>query len=175
MHLDYRCFFKVRHEGQWRKVLERLAIEGSDRKEYTFLEIGELFANDMRFMKAICDQAPIADIFDTVQSSEKEKYYFIHDHKKPPQYFSDLTDYIFEELQSVASGDFILLADVTNFDDDSMGDVVWCYCGGEPELREIGLEDMDQHDEPVQDLLESLAEEYMTEAEQNYLKPFVED
>lgn len=174
MHLDYRCFFMVRHEGQWRKVLERLAIEGSDRKEYTFFEIGELFANDMRFMKAICDQAPIADIFDTVQSSEKEKYYFIHDHKKPPQYFSDLTDYIFEELQSVAPGDFILLADVTNFDDDSMGDVVWCYCGGQ-ELQEIQLEDMDQHDVPVQDLLESITKDHLSTEEQAYLQKFLEN
>ena len=100
MHLDYRCYFKFRREDQWRKALQRL-IEGSDRQDYTFLEIGKMFSNLRRMMELM--NTPMGQIFDTVESSEIGKYYFIHDHKKPRQYFPDLTQYIFEETGNIKS------------------------------------------------------------------------
>ena len=172
MHLDYRCYFKFRREDQWRKALQRLTIEGSDRQDYTFLEIGKMFSNLRRMMELM--NTPMGQIFDTVESSEIGKYYFIHDHKKPRQYFPDLTQYIFEELVQMVPGDFILIADITNFDDDSMGEQIYYYCGGEEALSHCVFEDMNLHDEEIVDLWKVLEMDRLSAAQKQYLKQILD-
>lgn len=41
-----------------------------------------------------------------------------------------MTEEIFDELYEEDPNSFLMIADVTNFDDDSLGDVVWYYLGG---------------------------------------------
>ena len=60
-----------------------------------------------------------------------------------------------------------MIADVTNFDDDSLGDVVWYYLGGKDYTRFIDP-DMERHGIELSDWKGMLAGQPLTQAQKDW-------
>ena len=127
MHLDYRFYVKFRNKELWRIFLEKVTIEASDGEEYNLLEISKVFNSPSGMMRIM---EPVGMIFDTVTAVENEAFLFIHDHRKSFNFFKGLTDYLLDELKSFAEDDAVMIADLTDYDTDMMGDHIMYYLGG---------------------------------------------
>ena len=95
---------------------------------FSFRKLAETFGSMKAMTKAM--DTPLGTVFDTVTAPRAEQFLFIHDHYKNLQTYMAMTEEIFDELYEEDPNSFLMIADVTNFDDDSLGDVVWYYLGG---------------------------------------------
>ena len=64
---------------------------------------------------------------------------------------------------------FLMIADVTNFDDDSLGDVVWYYLGSKDYTRFIDP-DMERHGIELSDWKGMLAGQLLTQAQKDWVQ-----
>ena len=92
---------------------------------FSFRKLAETFGSMKAMTKAM--DTPLGTVFDTVTAPRAEQFLFIHDHYKNLQTYMAMTEEIFDELYEEDPNSFLMIADVTNFDDDSLGDVVWYY------------------------------------------------
>lgn len=148
MHLDYRCFIKLDDPLVLRDCLKKIELEASDGNVYSVSEIADIFTDFEQWNK-ITDE-PIGDIFDTVTLGEKEGFCYIHDRQKSFSFFKDLTAYIFEVLNDNIPNKFIIVADVTDYDDDSFGNHIFYYLGGDKAIKTVaidGPDGLESHDE----------------------------
>lgn len=179
MHLDYRCYIKFRDPSLWRKALAALEIEDTNGQIHTFLEIGEMFREVSKLFEKLTDHDPMADIFDTTTMSEEEAFYFVHDHRKPYAFFEGLTNYMFCTLLNEIGENFVLIADVTNYDDDSMGNYILYYLGEtDAALHQFvvdGPDGLDHHDNNIADIDTMLADAPITEQQKNSMRAIVGD
>ena len=78
-----------------------------------------------------------------------------------------MAEEIFDELYEEDPNSFLMIADVTNFDDDSLGDVVWYYLGGKDYTRFIDP-DMERHGIELSDWKAMLAGQPLTQAQKDW-------
>ncbi len=175
MHLDYRCYVKFRDSSLWQKALTSLAMEAGDGNEYSFLEIGEVFRNMIKLFEMMDE--PITNIFDTVTMFEEEAFYFIHDHKKSFSFFEGLTNYIFETIANKVGENFVLIADVTNYDDDSMGNHIYYYLGEKKSVLHKfvveGPEGLEHHENNIADIDTMLVDAPITAEQKDTMNAIV--
>lgn len=167
MHLDYRCFIRVDDPSLLNHALKKIELEASDGNVYSLAQIAEVFSDIEQIMKIT--QEPIGDIFDTVSSDKELGFCFIHDHRKSFDFFKALTDYIHETLIASIGNNFIIVADVTNYDDDSFGNHIFYSLGEGKEVKSLvieGPEGLEMHEEnEVSELLSILKNYNISETE----------
>ncbi len=165
MHLDYRFYAKiVNNTDQWRDVMNNITIEALDGEEYTLWEISK------QILWHVEDQAGM--IFDTVTADEDEAYIYIHDYLKSESFFERLTQYLAKEVIDVAGDNAYIIADLTDYDTDMMGDRLFYYLGG-GEIREgrvEGPKGLDHHDIEISNFKKMLKYETLSSSEQKKLK-----
>lgn len=170
MYLDYRAFVKFHSKEMWRIYLEKVTIEGSNGEEYNLFEISKVFNSPSDMLRIM---EPIGMIFDTVTAVENEAFLFIHDHRKSFNYFKRLTYYLLDELRSLAEDDAVMIADLTDYDTDMMGDHIMYYLGGGEEgVKECiveGPEGLDHHDIEISNFTEMLKYVTLSERQQQKL------
>ena len=110
---------------------------------------------------------PLGTVFDTVTAPRAEQFLFTHDHYKNLQTYMAMTEEIFDELYEEDPNSFLMIADVTNFDDDSLGDVVWYYLGGKDYTRFID-QDMERHGIELSNWKGMLAGQPLTQAQKDW-------
>lgn len=171
MHLDYRFYVKFRSKALWRDRMNAIAMETADGEEHTLLEISKVFSS-MKEMHRILE--PVGRIFDHVTAVEDDAFCFIHDNKKSFDFFSRFTEYLFEEIISVAGDDAVMIADLTDLDADGVGNQIWYYLGGG--MEGIGQclveedEGLAQHIAvEISDFAQMLASEQLTQAQKKQL------
>lgn len=172
MHLDYRFFVIFKTSNQWKHSLKKIAIEATNGEEYNLFEISRVF-NNSNLMNQLFD--PIGDIFDTVTAVEDKAFCYIHDHLKSESFFNRLTDYLFTEIIEVTD-EAIMIADLTDYDTDMMGDHITYYLGGgKHAIKKCiveGSEGLSHHDIDISDLSKMLKHETLTQAEQQRIKEY---
>ena len=141
MQLDYRCYVHFRDAAAFDRALDLLTVK-TTAGAFPFRKLAETFSNMKAMTKAM--DTPLGQVFDTVTAPRNEQFLFIHDHYKNLQTYMAMTEEIFDELYEEDPNSFLMIADVTNFDDDSLGDVVWYYLGGKDYTRFIDP-DMERH------------------------------
>lgn len=95
-------------------------------------------------------QEPTGDIFDTVSSDKDIGFCFIHDHKKSYNFFKALTGYMHETLFASIGNNFVVVADVTDYDDDSFGNHIFYFLGAGNEVKSLvaeGPEGLEMHED----------------------------
>lgn len=148
MYLDYRCYIKTNEPSLLQKGLKQVEMEAVDGSVFALMEIAEVFTDPNQMMRMI--EEPIGDIFDTVAYDNKVGFCFIHDHKKSFDFFEGLTSYIFEQMMATIGDNFVMVADVTNYDDDSFGNAIFYYLGENQKISTLhidGPEGLEMHDE----------------------------
>ena len=87
-------------------------------------------------------------------------------------------DYLFETIIETAENDAIMIADITDFDDDSMGDQIIYYLGGGcSQIKHCTVEDYDglnHHLIPISDFSEMLKFEKLSAYQKQKLQKFCE-
>ena len=78
-----------------------------------------------------------------------------------------MAEEIFDELYEEDPNSFLMIADVTNFDDDSLGDVVWYYLGGKDYTRFID-QDMERNGIELSNWKGMLAGQPLTQAQKDW-------
>lgn len=161
MHLDYRCFIKFKDSLHLKEGLKKIEIGACDENVYSLYEISKVFSDPKQMMRMI--EEPIGDIFDTVATDEKIGFCFVHDHKKSFSFFKELTAYFYETLTNQIGSDFIIVADITDYDDDSFGNHIFYYLGANNEIKKIvveGLEGLMLHNETEISEMVKILKEY---------------
>lgn len=165
--MDYRCFIRVNDPTLLNKGLQKIELEASDGNVYSLSQIADIFSDIEQIMRIT--QEPIGDIFDTVSSDNEIGFCFIHDHKKSFNFFKALTDYIQETLFASIGNNFAIVADITNYDDNSFGNHIFYSFGTSDEIRSLvveGPEGLEMHEEnEVSELLRILKKYNITETE----------
>lgn len=166
MQLDYRCYVHFRDTAAFDRALELLTVKTTGGA-FSFQKIAETFRSVKRLGEAL--NTPLGEVFDVMTAPKKEKFLFIHDHYKSLQTYMSMTEEIFDTLYEEDPNSFLLLADVTNFDDDSLGDVVWYYLGGTDYTRFIDP-DMERHDIELSDWSSMLEGQRLTQAQKDWAR-----
>ncbi len=170
MHLDFRFYVKFRNEDLWKTWHQNIVIEAVSGEEYSLLEIAKVFVRgaDMRLLRE-----PVGEIFDTVTSVKKEAFCYIHDHKKSYDFFTRLADYLFSEVMKIAENDAVMIADLTDYDTDMMGDHIRYYLGGGASAVKQcvvdGPEGLDHHEIEISDFSDMLQYENLSDAQKEML------
>lgn len=164
MQLDYRCYVHFRDTAAFDRALDLLTVR-TTAGAFSFRKLAETFSN-MKAMTEAMD-TPLGQVFDTVTAPKNEQFLFIHDHYKNLQTYMAMTEEIFDELYEENPNSFLMIADVTNFDDDSLGDVVWYYLGGKDYTRFIDP-DMERHGIELSDWKAMLAGQPLTQAQKDW-------
>ena len=164
MQLDYRCYVHFRNTAAFDRALKILTVQTTGGA-FSFQEIAETFRSVNALGQAL--NTPLGEVFDVMTAPKNEAFLFIHDHYKSLQTYMSMTEEIFDTLYEEAPSSFLLLADVTNFDDDSLGDVVWYYLGGKDYTRFIDP-DMARHDIELSDWSSMLAGQKLTQAQKDW-------
>ena len=179
MHLDYRCYIKFRNPSVWKSVMQKIEMQDRLGKDHSFLEISEIFTDPRQMMRMMTD--PMGEIFDTLNANEEIAFAFVHDHRKSPEYFEGLTEYIIDTIIEEAADDAIVIADFTDFDDDSVGDYVFYYFGGGKDGKKSfhieGPDGYERHDIEINSFEEFLGSEMnsLSSEQKNTLKEFMCD
>ena len=167
MHLDYRCFIKVSDPSILNDVLKKIELEAIDGNVYSLEEISEVFSDINQIMRMT--QEPIGDIFDTVAVDKNIGLCFIHDHRKSFEFFKGLTEYIYESFSDCIGDKFVIVADVTNYDDDSFGNCIFYYLGDGNSIKMLEIDGPDglvMHEEnEISELLHILKDHNLSEIE----------
>ncbi len=164
MQLDYRCYVHFCDTAAFDRALDLLTVR-TTAGAFPFRKLTETFSNMKAMTKAM--DTPLGTVFDTVTAPRAEQFLFIHDHYKNLQTYMAMTEEIFDELYEENPNSFLMIADVTNFDDDSLGDVVWYYLGGKDYTRFIAP-DMERHDIELSDWKGVLAGQPLTQAQKDW-------
>ena len=164
MQLDYRCYVHFRDAAAFDRALDLLTVK-TTAGAFPFRKLAETFSNMKAMTKAM--DTPLGQVFDTVTAPRNEQFLFIHDHYKNLQTYMAMTEEIFDELYEEDPNSFLMIADVTNFDDDSLGDVVWYYLGGKDYTRFIDP-DMERHGIELSDWKGMLAGQPLTQAQKDW-------
>lgn len=167
MQLDYRCFIRVNDPTVLSTAMKEVEIEARDGKVYSLDMIAEVFSDTKQPMQLT--QEPIGDIFDTVSVDEDIGFCFIHDHRKTFRFFDSLTEYLYETFIDSIGDEFVLVADVTNYDDDSFGNHVFYYLGDGDSVKTLeikGPDGLEMHAEKeVSELLHILKDYNLSKSE----------
>lgn len=167
MYLDYRCFIKVSDPSILYDVLKKIELEAIDGNIYSLEEISEVFSDINQMMRMA--QEPIGDIFDTVAADKNIGFCFIHDHRKSFEFFKGLTEYIYEAFTDCIGNKFVIVADVTNYDDDSFGNCIFYYLGDGNSIKMLeinGPDGLAMHEEnEISELLHILKDHHLSEIE----------
>jgi hypothetical protein len=155
----------------WRDRLEAIAMETTNGEEYSLLEISKVFNNPRGMMRMT---EPIGMIFDTVTAVEDEAFCFIHDHKKSYDFFVRFTKYLFDEINAVFPEDVVMIADLTDYDTDMMGDHICYYLGGgQSEVKQCIVEGpagLEHHNTEISNFSEMLKFETLSAAQEERLR-----
>ena len=169
MLLDYRCFIKTSDPSLLQKGLKQIEMEAVDGSVFALTEIAELFADPNQMMRML--EEPIGDVFDTVACDNEVGFCFIHDHKKSFAFFEGLTSYIFEQMLATIGDNFVMVADVTNYDDDSFGNAIFYYLGADQKISTLhidGPEGLIMHDEnEISELIKILKSHNISQKEKD--------
>lgn len=172
MHTDYRFYVKFRNGELWEKWLEAIEIEATNCEVYSLSEIANVHRSPALFVEQM--NQPIGLIFEAVISTKKGSYCFIHDYKKSVGFFERLTDYLFGEIIKIAENDAVIIADLTDFDTDDMGDHITYYLGGgKDNIRSCVVEGPDglcHHDIVIADFEKILKYEDLSDAQKGKIK-----
>ena len=167
MQLDYRCFIRVNDPTVLSTAMKEVEIEARDGKVYSLDKIAEVFSDTKRLMQLA--QEPIGDIFDTVSVDEDIGFCFIHDHRKTFRFFDSLTEYLYETFIDSIGDEFVIVADVTNYDDDSFGNHIFYYLGDGDSVKTLeikGPDGLEMHAEKeVSELLHILKDYNLSKSE----------
>lgn len=166
MQLDYRCYVHFRDTAAFDRALDLLTVR-TTAGAFPFRKLAETFGS-MKAMTEAMD-TPLGTVFDTVTAPRAEQFLFIHDHYKNLQTYMAMTEEIFDELYEEDPNSFLMIADVTNFDDDSLGDVVWYYLGSKDYTRFIDP-DMERHGIELSDWKGMLAGQLLTQAQKDWVQ-----
>lgn len=171
---DMRIYIKFRDKDTWNKCLQTITAE-ADGKEYTLLEISEVFKgmNTPDGMMRVFE--PVGQIFDVVNADEDGLFCFIHDNAHSLEEMAGTAARIFGTILVLAENSAAVIADITSYDDDSFGNMIRYYLGGGKDgVKECsvnGPEGMRHHDETViADFNEMLKYELLTDAQKAYLR-----
>lgn len=164
MQLDYRYYVHFRDTAAFDRALDLLTVK-TTAGAFSFRKLAETFGSMKAMTKAM--DTPLGTVFDTVTAPRAEQFLFIHDHYKNLQTYMAMTEEIFDELYEEDPNSFLMIADVTNFDDDSLGDVVWYYLGGKDYTRFIDP-DMERHGIELSDWKAMLAGQPLTQAQKDW-------
>lgn len=164
MQLDYRCYVHFQDAAAFDRALDLLTVK-TTAGAFSFRKLAETFGSAKAFAEAF--GTPLGDVFDCVTAPRAEKFLFIHDHYKNLQTYMSMTEEIFDELYEEDPNSFLMIADVTNYDDDSLGDVVWYYLGGKDYTRFIDP-DMERHEIELSDWRKILAGQPLTQAQKDW-------
>ena len=172
LNLDYRCFIKLNDPTALKRTLHKIEIEATNGDIYSLTQIAEAFADFNQLMTLT--QEPIGDVFDTVAWDEKIGFCFIHDKKKTFNFFQSLTNYIYETLHAELGDAFALVADVTDYDDDSFGNHIFYYLGEGLKTLEIqGPKGLKMHAEKeISELLSILKKHGISTAEKQWAEKY---
>lgn len=167
MQLDYRCFIRVNDPTVLSTAMKEVEIEARDGKVYSLDMIAEVFSDTKRLMQLA--QETIGDIFDTVSVDEDIGFCFIHDQRKTFRFFDSLTEYLYETFIDSIGDEFVLVADVTNYDDDSFGNRIFYYLGDGDSVKTLeikGPDGLEMHAEKeVSELLHILKDYNLSKSE----------
>ena len=171
MHLDYRFYVKFRESSLLKEWLQNISIEAGDGIEYSLFEISKVFNSPSGMMKMM---EPIGMIFDTVTAVDKEAFCFIHDHRKSFDFFMKLSEYLFDEVIRIAENDAVIIADVSNYDTDMMGDHIGYYLGGGAQnIKQCVVEGpvgLEQHEVEISNFNVMLKNENLTDDQKEKLQ-----
>ena len=170
MLLDYRFYIRFRDRQSFDKWMKTIEMETTDGEVFSLQEISEVFSSPegMRHL-----MEPIGEIFDTVTTAKDGTFCFIHDHRKSEHFFERLTYYLFEEAIAIAEDDMVLIADLTDYDWDGMGDIItWYLGGGKEQLNRSSVEEyegLEHHGTEISDFSAMLKHETLTDAQRQHL------
>lgn len=171
---DMRIYIKFRDKESWRNCLQTITAE-ADGKEYTLLEISEVFKgmNAPEGMMRMLE--PIGQIFDVVNADEDGMFCFIHDNTHSMEDMAIIVARIFGAVLVTAENDAVMIADITSYDNDEFGDKIYYYLGGGRDgIKKCtveGLEGLQHHDEiEIADFSEMLKYETLTPDQKEYLQ-----
>ncbi len=171
---DMRIYIKFRDKDTWNRCLQTITAE-ADGKEYTLLEISEVFKgmNTPDGMMRVFE--PVGQIFDVVNADEDGLFCFIHDNAHSLEEMTGTAARIFGTILVLAENGAAVIADITSYDDDSFGNMIRYYLGGGKDgVKECsvnGPEGMRHHDETViADFNEMLKYETLTDTQKAYLQ-----
>lgn len=140
MHLDYRCFVKVADRARLDAVLKKIEIEACDGEKYSLSDISKVFSDIRQTMRML---EPIGEIFDTVAVDNSIGFCYIHDHRKSPEFFEGLTEYIYNAFAESMGNKFAMVADVTDYDNDSFGNRILYYLGDGDRVKTLEVDGPD--------------------------------
>ena len=142
--------------------MTELAMRDRYGEKHSFLNITQIFTDPRKMDMMMTD--PMGEIFDTLNSNEELAFAFIHDHRKSPEYFERLTAYIMDTIVSNSENDAIVIADYTDFDNDSVGDHIFYYFGGGKDgIKEFvvpGYDGLERHEIEINAIEELFGDEY---------------
>ena len=171
---DMRIYIKFRDKDTWNRCLQTITAE-ADGKEYTLLEIAEVFKNMYTpgGMERMFE--PIGQIFDVVNADEDGLFCFIHDNTHSMEDMARIAARIFGVIFVMAENDAVMISDFTSYDDDSFGDHIHYYLGGGRDgIKKCiveGPEGMQHHNEiEIADFNEMLKYETLTDDQKAYLQ-----
>ena len=173
MHLDYRFYVKFGEYDLWDSCMNRIAIETADGEEYSLAEIARVFRSPGMFMTHLSQKDSIADIFDDIKMDGEALTCQIHDHCKSFDFFVGLTEYMMREIARACGDNAAAIADITNFDNDSFGDHIFYYLGGENGIGQYVVEGpagLEHHDVEISDFASMLP---LSSEQQKALERFI--
>lgn len=132
MHESYRCYIKTKDVKSLQKALKKIEMEASTGEVFNLYEISQIEMSQ--------SLEPIGQIFEEADLYESQCVCTVFDHHRPYEHFVALTEYFFENLHENAGNDFVLIADISNYDYDESGDHILYYLTDGDSLKKMVIE-----------------------------------
>ena len=147
MEYDANLFIKFKDPETYYKGVNGVGINDSENKFHTLQEIADVF---MDLKNAYQLDQPVGQIFESVTAVGSKAFYYIHYRSRYKEAVDHLTPFIVDLLKQVVDNEFLVISNVTTYDDDSFGDFVSIAFPGHEEIKTFevpGPEGLYQHSE----------------------------